>query len=126
MGPPRYPVGAMRDDKPFGPFHDDLVGMGFVAVQKDRRGTLQYARRPNSYLTEWIHDDGTEALFTWEFALGDFCDAAGWQIGAAETSLHILYPQFDVRLARDGAEVTAEVSRLESRLTGLNLADPRL
>lgn len=116
----------MSDHGPSGTFHDELIGMGFITVQKDRRGVLQYARRPNSYLTEWVHDDGSEALFTWEFALGDFCDAAGWQIGAAETSLHILYPQFDVQLNRDAEQVTAELSRLESRLTGLNLADPRL
>lgn len=107
-------------------FHDDLVALGFHAVQKDRRGVLQYARRPNSYLTEWLHDDGADALFTWEFALGEYCDSIGWQIGAAETSLHILYPQFDVKLGRDIEDVAVEVARLEQRLTGLNLADPSL
>lgn len=107
-------------------FHDDLLTMGFLAVQKDRRGVLQYARRANSYLTEWLHDDGSDALFTWEFALGEYCDAIGWQIGAAETSLHILYPQFDVKLRRDIEDVAVEVARLEQRLTGLNLADPAL
>lgn len=116
----------MSADQPTDGFHDELLGFGFLAVQKDRRGTLQYARRPNRYLTEWVHDDGTGALFTWEFALGEFCDAAGWQIGAAETSLHILYPQFDVELPREGAAVEAEIGRLEARLTGLNLVDPQL
>ncbi|HVL99067.1 MAG TPA: hypothetical protein VM324_07230 [Egibacteraceae bacterium] len=115
----------MTDARPDG-FHHDLVAFGFSAVQKDRRGVLQYARRANSYLTEWVHDDGSEALFTWEFALGEYCDAAGWQIGAAETSLHILYPQFDVQLTREIDAVAAEVARLESRLSGLNLADPAL
>lgn len=116
----------MSDELPPEAFHNDLVNLGFLAVQKDRRGVLQYARKPNSYLTEWVHDDGAEILFTWEFALGEYCEAAGWQIGAAETSLHILYPQFDVQLGRDVAEITAELSRLESRLSGLDLADPRL
>lgn len=116
----------MGDEPRHDAFHDDLVGLGFVAVQKDRRGVLQYVRRANSYLSQWVHDDGSEALFTWEFALGEFCEAAGWQIGAAETSLHILYPQFDVQLARDGAAVSAEVVRLESRLDHLNLSDPGL
>lgn len=109
-----------------GTFHSELVALGFTAVQKDRRGVLQYARKANSYLTEWLHDDGAEALFTWEFDLGEYCDAAGWQIGSAETSMHILYPQFDVRLARDIDAVAGELARLESKLNGLNLADPSL
>lgn len=109
-----------------GSFHDALVDLGFTAVQRDRRGVVQYARRANRYLTEWIHDDGHEALFTWEFDLGEFCEAAGWQIGSAEASAHILYPQFDVRLERDADAVAVEVTRLEARLNGLDLADPAL
>lgn len=116
----------MGDEPTSDAFHDGLLTLGFRAVQKDRRGTLQYARQANSYLTQWVHDDGAEALFTWEFALGEFCDAAGWQIGAAETSLHILYPKFDVQLGRDVEAVAGEINRLESRLSGMNLADPGL
>ncbi len=65
-------------------------------------------------------------MFTWEFDLGEFVEAAGWQIGAAETSFQILYPQFDVRIARDIEAVAIEVQRLEQRLNGLDLADPSL
>ena len=108
------------------PFHDELGALGFVTVQQDRRGVVQLARRPNRYLTEWVHDDGAEVLFTWEFDLGQYCADVGWQIGAAETSFQILYPQFDVRTARDLDAVAAELSRLESRLNGLDLADPAL
>jgi len=107
-------------------FDDELASLGFVAQGKDRRGVVQYARRPNRYLTEWIHDDGDEALFTWEFDLGQFCSDVGWQIGAAEHSFQILYPQFDVRTARDIEAVAVEVQRLEQRLNGLDLADPAL
>ncbi|MDP9405616.1 MAG: hypothetical protein M3O86_03300 [Actinomycetota bacterium] len=108
------------------PFAAALQALGFVAQQKDRRGVLQYARRPNRYLTEWVHDDGDEALFTWEFDLGEFCSDVGWQIGAAEHSFQILYPQFDVRIARDVDAVAREVQLLEQRLNGLDLADPAL
>jgi hypothetical protein len=107
-------------------FHDELASLGFAAVQQDRRGTTQYARRPNRFLTEWVHDDGDECLFTWEFDLGEFVEHVGWQIGAAETSFQILYPQFDVRIARDIEAVAVEVQRLEQRLNGLDLADPAL
>jgi len=107
-------------------FHSALTGFGFTAVQRDRRGVVQYARRPNRYLTEWLHDDGEEALFTWEFDLGEFCEAVGWQIGAAETSFQILYPQFDVRIPRELESVAIEIQRLEQRLGRLDLADPAL
>ena len=107
-------------------FHAALVSLGFGAHQQDRRGVVQYARRPNRYLTEWVHDDGAEALFTWEFDLGEFCSAVGWQIGAAEHSFQILYPQFDVKIARDIEAVAVEVQRLEQRLSKLDLADPAL
>ena len=107
-------------------FHDALLSLGFSAMERDRRGIVQYARRPNRYLTQWVHDDGAEALFTWEFDLGEFCSDVGWQIGAAEHSFQILYPQFDVKLAREIDAVAVEVSRLEQRLNGLDLADPAL
>jgi hypothetical protein len=110
--------------------HDDfpaeLDALGFAIAQEDRRGVRQYARRPNRFLTEWVHDDGTEALFTWEFDLGEFVADAGWQIGAAETSFQILYPQYDVRIARDIEAVAVEVQRLEQRLGHLDLVDPAL
>ena len=111
----------MADD-----FHEALTSLGFELAQRDRRGVVQYSRSPNRYLTEWIHDDGLQALFTWEFDLGTFCEDEGWQIGAAETSFQILYPQFDVRVARDIDAVAVEIQRLERQLNGLDLADPAL
>lgn len=116
----------MSDAEASPSFHDELASLGFALMQQDRRGVRQYARKPNRYLTEWLHDYGDEALFTWEFDLGEYCEAAGWQIGAAETSFQILYPQFDVQIARDLDAVAVEVQRLETRLNGLDLADPAL
>jgi hypothetical protein len=107
-------------------FHDALGSLDFVIIQHDRRGVLQYARKPNRYLTEWVHDYGDEALFTWEFDLGEFISEAGWQIGAAEHSFQILYPQFDVRVPRDIDAVAVEIQRLEQRLANLDLTDPAL
>jgi hypothetical protein len=107
-------------------FHDELSTLGFILAQRDRRGVAQYARTANRYLTEWVHDYGDEALFTWEFDLGTFCEHNNWQIGAAETSFQILYPQFDVRIARDIEAVTIEIQRLEKQLSNLDLSDPAL
>lgn len=112
----------MSDD----PFLTGLATLGFTLTGEDRRGVLQLARRPNRHLTEWVHDDGDAALFTWEFDLGDFIEAQDWQIGAAETSFQILYPRFDVRIDRDVDAVAAEITRIETRLSHLDLADPSL
>ena len=106
-------------------FVSELVALGFGVAGRDRRrGVVQYARRPNRFLTQWVHDDGAQALFTWEFELGEYFAALGWQIGAAETSMHILYPQHDARVARHGAAVASELERLELRLSRLDLLDP--
>ena len=107
-------------------FEAELASLGFGRVQTERRGVTKYARQPNRYLTEWVHDLGDEALFTWEFDLGEFCSAVGWQIGAAEHSFQILFPQFDVRIPRDLDAVASEVARLEHQLSGLDLSDPSL
>jgi hypothetical protein len=112
----------MADDS----FADDLAALGFGVAGRDRRGVVQYARRPNHYLTQWVHDDGTQALFTWEFELGEFVAAVGWQIGAAETSMQILYPQRDTRIPRDGAAVASELDRVELQLSRLDLLNPAL
>ena len=108
-------------------FVEALGSLGFGVMQRDRRRAVtQYARTPNRYLTEWVHDDGQEALFTWEFALGEFCDSMGWQMSAADQSLQILYPQYDVRIARDIEAVAVELARLEQHLRCLDLVDPAL
>lgn len=112
----------MNDD-----FGQQLATIGFALAQTDYRGIPQYARKPNRFLTEWIHDLGHgEVLFTWEFELGEYCEEVGWQIGSNETSFHILFPKADLRLARDLEAVTIEVERLEVQLNGLDLADPAL
>jgi len=111
----------MADNHPTDELTAQLQALGFALMQRDRQGFLQYARKPNRYLTEWIHDDGQELLVTWEFEMGEFCAAQGWQIGAAETTFQILYPQFDAKIARDISTVTAELQRVESRLSALDL-----
>ncbi|HSK90505.1 MAG TPA: hypothetical protein VK875_04250 [Euzebyales bacterium] len=111
----------MEDD-----FAQELTALGFTLAGRDRRGVLQYARRPNRYLTEWVHDDGDHALFTWEFEFGEFAAALEWQIGDGETSLHIMYPQRDSRVPRDMISVVGEIERLEMQMSRLNLTDPQL
>jgi hypothetical protein len=108
------------------PFFSELDALGFVLVQEDRRGVLQFARKANRFLTEWVHDYGDEALFTWEFDLGEWVAVMEWQIGAAETSFQILYPQYDVKVPREIDAVATEIQRIEQRLSRLDLTDPSL
>lgn len=105
-------------------FARDLGALGFTLAGRDRRGVMQYARRPNRYLTQWVHDDGRQALFTWEFELGEYVAALGWLLGASETSMQILYPRHDARIGRSGAAVAGEIERLELQLSRIDLTDP--
>lgn len=107
-------------------FHEGLDALGFVFVQLGVRGGVQFARAPNRFLTEWVHDHGTTALFTWEFAFGDWARAQGWQAGTSDTSAQVLYPTHDVWLERDIDAVAVEIQRLESRLARLDLSHPQL
>ena len=105
-------------------FVASLEGLGFRLLQRDRRtGVSQFARQPNRFLTEWVHDLGDEALFTWEFDFGGLCDVLAWRMSGSDP---ILYPQYDARIARDGEAVVTEITRLESSLRALDLADPSL
>ncbi|QBI18162.1 hypothetical protein ER308_00285 [Egibacter rhizosphaerae] len=122
--PPEPPPPEPAD--PGGEFLEGLDALGFAFVQEDRHGTRQFARTPNRYLTEWVHDDGREALFTWEFSLGEWARSQEWQIGAADTSSQLLFPSHDARLERDIEAVAAEIQRLESHLAHLDLSDPAL
>ncbi|CAN5362062.1 hypothetical protein BH23ACT9_BH23ACT9_16310 [soil metagenome] len=112
----------LNDDE----LHAELESLGFRAVQADRKGVVQYARQPNRFLIEWVHDDGAELLFTWEFDLGEFCESVGWHLASGDTSLQILYPRYDIKIARDLEAVAIEVQRLEDQMRGLDLSDPSL
>ena len=55
-------------------FDEALSGFGFHASQgRAPRGAKLFTAEPNRYLTYSMHayEDGT-ALFTWEFALGEY------------------------------------------------------
>src|SRR5207247_1911225 len=55
-------------------FDDELGLLGFRLAQERRDGTRTFSLARNRYLTYWLHvpaDDGV-ALFTWEFALGEY------------------------------------------------------
>ena len=70
-------------------FDEALATLGFAPSQErafGARGAKLYEARPNPYMTYTVHalDDGT-AIFSWEFALGDYLAGRGLQVGSDET-----------------------------------------
>jgi hypothetical protein len=77
-------------------FQEALTTLGFRPSDErafGNRGTTLYEARPNRYMTYTVHafDDGT-AMFTWEFALGDYLAGRGLQVGSDEALNQFIYP----------------------------------
>jgi hypothetical protein len=85
-----------------------------------REGEALYVATPNAFMTYTVHayDDGT-ALFTWEFALGEYLARRGIQVGSDETLNQFMYPREDLRGRQDGAWLIGAVERTEAMLAAL-------
>jgi hypothetical protein len=104
-------------------FEDTLRDLGF-ALDRETRGARHYAQRPTPYLTHWVqvHDDGS-ALFSWEFAIGEFAAAHGLQIGSDEHLNTFLYPKEDSWGPQDAAWVASRLEVTEALLRSLSFLD---
>jgi len=105
--------------------HDDLLALGFRVVEQTRRGDVQYTKQANRYLTYHVHWDPSqeEILFTWEFAVGEFFDHRGMQIGSNEALNLFLFPQYDARGPTDVSFIVTELDRVEQVFRALNFID---
>jgi hypothetical protein len=102
-------------------FHADLEALGFRFLQEDRRGELQYEKRGNRYLTYHVHwEPGSDVLFTWEFAIGEFFDHRRMQIGSNEALNLFLFPQYDARGPAEVSFIAGELDRVEQIFRGLD------
>jgi hypothetical protein len=103
-------------------FDDELGLLGFRLAQEKRDGTRTFSLARNRYLTYWLHlpADDTTALFTWEFALGEYMDEYGLQVGANEPLNQFLFPQVDTEVVQDMAEVAKAMERTEAMFAGMN------
>lgn len=108
-------------------FTDDLESFGFT-FQSERGGIRHYALQGNRFLTYYCHvsDDGTGGVFSWEFALGEFCSSRGLQVGANDVLNVFLYSETDVEVPASVASVVAQIDATETLLNSLRLADPGL
>jgi hypothetical protein len=104
-------------------FADALTEFGF-ALDRESSGVRHYARRPNPYLTYWVQlrDDDT-ALFTWEFAIGEYAATRGLQVGSDEHLNTFLFPRQDARGPQDATWLASQLERTEALLRSVSLLD---
>jgi hypothetical protein len=107
-------------------FEDDLATLGFrPETQRSPRGARVFAAHPNRFLTYTVQafEDGT-ALFTWEFAVGEYLATRGLQLGSDETLNQFLFPRSDDRGAQDAAWLAGAIERAELALRDVRLDRP--
>jgi hypothetical protein len=104
-------------------FDDELGLLGYRLAQEKRDGTRTFSLARNRFLTYWLHlpaDDDAPGLFTWEFALGEYMDEYGLQVGSNEPLNQYLFPQVDTEVVQDMAEVVKAMERTEAMFAGMN------
>ncbi len=107
-------------------FEDDLAALGFRPETAGApRGARMFVANPNPYLTYTVQlfDDGT-ALFSWEFAIGEYLSTRGLQLGSDETLNQFLFPRADDRGPQDAAWLAGAIERAELVLREVRLDRP--
>jgi hypothetical protein len=108
-------------------FGEALERFGF-RLREERgfgKGAQRYVAEPTPYLTYTVHayPDGT-AIFSWEFALGEYLLTKGIQVGSDETLNQFAYPREELRGSQDGTWLTSAVERTEGLLADLRFDRP--
>lgn len=107
-------------------FAEALARLGFAPESgRAPRGVRVFVARPNRFLTYRVQafDDGT-ALFSWEFAVGEYLATKGIQFGSDETLNQFMFPREDDRGRQDGSWLAAAIERAEQQLGSLRFGDP--
>jgi hypothetical protein len=107
-------------------FEEALSRFGFSrSSERAPRGVRVYVAQPNPFLTYTVQalEDGT-ALFTWEFAVGEYLSTKGIQFGSDETLNQFAYPRSDIRGPQDGAWLAGAVERAEVLLADVRFDRP--
>jgi hypothetical protein len=109
-------------------FQDELRLVGFQPTQTRRDGATAWSMSRNRHLTYWLHvPAGTgPALFTWEFAIGEYMDEYGLQLGANEQLNQFLFPQTDREVDQDVAAVLKAIEQTEAMFAGMDFGGPGL
>lgn len=89
------------------------------------RGVRAFVARPNPFLTYTVQafEDGT-ALFSWEFAVGEYLATKGIQFGSDETLNQFMFPRQDDRGPQDAAWLAGAIERAEALLSSVRFDVP--
>jgi hypothetical protein len=104
-------------------FEEALAKFGFAPeTARTPRGVAVYTAHPNGFLTYTVQafEDGS-ALFTFEFALGEYLATKGIQVGSDEALNQFMYPRQDVRGPQDAAWLVAAIEHAEALLADVRL-----
>src|SRR4029453_2248178 len=106
---------------------EEAVGHFGFHQSRDRApgGVLLFTAEPNRFLTAsgQGYEDGS-ALFSWEFALGEYLLTKGIQVGSDETLNQFAYPRVDRRGPQDGAWLASAIEEAEGLLGDVGLYPP--
>lgn len=105
-------------------FDEALKRYGF-RLREDRKlagESRLYVATPNPFMTYMVHayGDGT-AIFSWEFALGEYLLKKGIQVGSDETLNQFAYPRTDARGQQEAAWLAAAIEQAEAQLADVRL-----
>jgi hypothetical protein len=108
-------------------FQEALGRYGFSVSEGRGFGgdTRLYTASPDPYMTYMVHAyaDGS-AIFSWEFALGEYLLTKGIQVGSDETLNQFAYPRQDLRGRQDGTWLTSAIEQTEALLADVRLDRP--
>lgn len=107
-------------------FDEALNVLGFGPDEtRNPRGARAYSARPNPFLTYTLQalPDGT-ALFSFEFAIGEYLATKGIQIGSDEALNQFAYPREDFRGPQEGDWLLDAARRAEALLADVRLDEP--
>jgi hypothetical protein len=101
----------------------ELGSLGFELVQKRRDGGMRFVRRANPYMSQWfmVNPDGS-AEFTWEFELGAYLKAKGFDISVQDELSLLLFPGGESRGPADLSWLAERMTEAEGALGSVDLA----
>jgi hypothetical protein len=108
-------------------FEEALGTLGFRRGEKRAfgSGSVVYESHPNAFMTYTVQavEDGS-AIFSWEFALGEYLAGRGLQVGSDEALNQFVFPREDLRGGQSGAWLVSAIEQTEAMLSSIRLDQP--
>jgi hypothetical protein len=107
-------------------FEETLATLGFhPASGRTPKDVQVLVAEPNPFLTYTVQafDDGT-ALFSWEFAVGEYLRTKGIQFGSDETLNQFMFPREDSRGPQEGEWLEGAIKRARAQLASIRFDQP--